>query len=472
MSARPFSNSLRLSLLASLGLVPLACGGTTFRGNEDDGGSGSGGTSTTAGTGSGGTKAIGGSGSGGSIISAGAGGTGSTPYVPTCTAPVTDPMTGIVTCQEGYRYRTQNTRCVSTTGDAAPLPEPKPPVPYQVDCTDDPTVCDQYQYGYCAPAGEPQPGSLCMTGCATDRDCGPSGLCRCEGRAFGVCTADTCDSDDDCSNGYHCASYPGACGSSAFACQTPKDECGSCKPFELCQLQEDGHRGCETAPVCGRPFLVEAEARVAPVTARGDWADGRLAGPRVDHLTSSERAGLAAHWAKLGQMEHASIAAFARFQLQLLALGAPPELVQACNQALIDETAHTQLCFGLASAYGGRAIGPGALDVGLSLNVTSLADVVELVLAEGCFGETSAALEALDAAQTAADPVVRRTYQRIAADEQRHAELAFHFVRWALERDRSAVAPRILAALPHAPAGVRDVAVPCLQALLEQRLAA
>jgi hypothetical protein len=76
-----------------------------------------------------------------------------------------------------------------------------------------------------------------------------------------------------------------------------------------------------------------------------------------------ERATQAEHWTKLGQMEHASIAAFARLQLQLLALGAPPDLVQACNQALIDETAHTRLCFGLASAYAGRGIGPGPLDV-------------------------------------------------------------------------------------------------------------
>jgi hypothetical protein len=215
--------------------------------------------------------------------------------------------------------------------------------------------------------------------------------------------------------------------------------------------------------------LVEAEARVAPVTARGDWADGRLAGPRVDHLTTAERAALASHWTKLGQMEHASIAAFARFQLQLLALGAPPELVQACNQALIDETAHTRLCFALASAYAGRAVGPGPLDVQHSLSVPCLADIVDLVIAEGCFGETSAALEALEAAQSAADPVVQRTYEQIAADEQRHAELAFRFVRWALARGGSVVAERIaasIAAPPTSHAAARAVTLPCLGALL------
>jgi hypothetical protein len=482
MSARPFSTSLRLSLLASLGLLPLACGGTTFRGNEDEGGSGSGGTTTTAGTGgtattagtgSGGTTTTAGTGSGGTVTSAGAGGSDPVPYVPTCTAPVTDPATGIVTCKEGYVHRTRKNRCETVGIDAAaPAPDAKPPVSGYVDCTDDPSVCDQFLYGYCAPAAQPQPGSQCMAGCLADSDCGPNGMCRCEGGQYGVCTGDTCDSDQDCAPGYLCAAYPGSCGDSPFACQTPRDECSSCEAFELCQMQADGHRSCEAAAVCGRPFLVEAEARVAPAVARGDWADGRLAGPRLNHLTNAERAALAAHWTKLGQMEHASIAAFARFQLQLLALGAPPELVQACNQALIDETTHTRLCFGLASAYAGRAVGPGPLDVTHSLAETTLADIVELVLAEGCFGETGAALEALEAAQTAADPVVRRVYEQIAADEQRHAELAFRFVRWALERDRAAVTSRIHAALPHAPAGARDVAVPCLRALLEQPLAA
>jgi len=59
------------------------------------------------------------------------------------------------------------------------------------------------------------------------------------------------------------------------------------------------------------------------------------------------------------QLEHASIAAFARFSLQLLSLGAPAGLIDDCTRALGDETAHARLCFQLASAYAGRAIGSG-----------------------------------------------------------------------------------------------------------------
>jgi hypothetical protein len=183
-------------------------------------------------------------------------------------------------------------------------------------------------------------------------------------------------------------------------------------------------------------------------------------------LSESERAALVAHWTKLGQMEHASIAAFARFNLQLLALGAPPQLVEACTAALADETAHAKLCFGIASAYAGHAIGPGPLDVSNSLELTSLADIVDLVILEGCVGETSAALDALESAESAADPVIRSAYARIADDEQRHAGLAFRFVQWALERDRAAVLPRLQAALDVDTSRIAvEVVTPCLRAL-------
>ena len=235
---------------------------------------------------------------------------------------------------------------------------------------------------------------------------------------------------------------------------------------------EKGARACFQG-ACGRPFLVEANARVAAVVTSSAWTTSTLGMPSVAHLTASERATLAEHWTRMGQMEHASIAAFARFSLQLLALGAPPALVEACTQASADETAHTKLCFALASAYAGRALGPGPLDISHSLELSTLSDVVDLVIAEGCFGETSAALEALEAADSAKDPAIVLAYAQIGRDETRHAELAFRFVRWALEQDQDAVRPRIEAALARpsvSDAATRAVALPCLKALLGSQL--
>jgi hypothetical protein len=134
-------------------------------------------------------------------------------------------------------------------------------------------------------------------------------------------------------------------------------------------------------------------------------------------------------------MEHASIAAFARFSLQLLALGAPASLVEASAQALVDETRHARLCFGLAARYAEGEMAPGPLDVNGALDQVDLLDIVRLAIDEGCVGESVAALEAQAAADLATDPSVKRLLAAIAADETRHAELAFRFVAWAAARD-------------------------------------
>jgi hypothetical protein len=63
---------------------------------------------------------------------------------------------------------------------------------------------------------------------------------------------------------------------------------------------------------------------------------------------------------------------------------------------------------------------------------TSLVDVVTATVREGCVNETIAALVAAEARDAATDPTVRAALDVIAADEARHAELAWRTVRWAL----------------------------------------
>src|SRR5690606_22128321 len=133
-----------------------------------------------------------------------------------------------------------------------------------------------------------------------------------------------------------------------------------------------------------------------------DWALGGLtlsSGP----VEASARQALAEHWQRIGLMEHASIAAFARFSLQLLGLGAPAELIEATNRALVDETRHAQVCFALAGHYAGRPIGPGPLDLAGALDGVDAAEILRTVIWEGCVGETLAALEAREAAELAAE---------------------------------------------------------------------
>jgi hypothetical protein len=242
-----------------------------------------------------------------------------------------------------------------------------------------------------------------------------------------------------------CASYyayPG-CGGDAFACQTVQDECvtdADCGGL-TCTIDtyQEGpqHRYCSPDTwVCGRPFLIAGHAQRAEVTTRADWyptavdADRGRTAPELD---AELRALVAQGWLEQALMEHASVAAFARFSLQLLSLGAPAELVSDASQALADEIVHARDCFALARRHSARDVGPTALPLTGALEELDLTAIVLGTIAEGCIGETVAALEAAEAQAHCEDEAARVVLARISADETRHAQLAWRFVAWALE---------------------------------------
>lgn len=218
---------------------------------------------------------------------------------------------------------------------------------------------------------------------------------------------------------------------------------------DYCEIRELNHIACGPDPTAraaccyvgvvdvqycpgGRPFIVEGVARTAETHVREDWS-ARLK-PNTNDLTARQRAVLAEAWLDMALDEHASIASFARFTLQLLALGAPPDLVRASERAARDEIAHAELCFGLASVYAGRALGPGQLDVGSSLGSFEPVDIARSVFREGCVGETISAMVAERAASLCVDPATRRALEVIARDEGRHAELAWKYIGWSAQQ--------------------------------------
>ncbi len=185
------------------------------------------------------------------------------------------------------------------------------------------------------------------------------------------------------------------------------------------------------SPSVRRPFLVRSVPRATPVALRDDWMAARaMTAAAVDEATSRA---LAAAYLKDATEEHASIAAFARFSMLLLAVGAPADLVAACQRAGSDEIEHAKIAFALARRYGGEVAGPGPLEIHDALTARTLLDVVVLTAHEGCVGETLGAAIAREQAAVATDPDVKRALEKIHKDEIRHAELAWRFVRWAID---------------------------------------
>jgi hypothetical protein len=353
--------------------------------------------------------------------------------------------TGYEQCSDGHIHRSSKFECPSS------LPRDRVHMALPGDSCATDADCTAKSHGYCGQAADLLSKGMvapysCQYGCRTDSDCERTQICLC-GAEIGTCVLAACKTDAECGADLECASYYSrptdiVCSRSApaFACQTPADSCGGpndCpRPpggWSDCVFG-GGSRACasiQSCAVAGRPFLVHGGERLASLTERSDWLEGDLE-PNVAGLDQDLRQSLAARWARLGCMEHASIAAFARFVLQLLSLGAPAALIEQANLALKDETRHARACFSVASCYAGHPIGPGPLAVEGSLDAASLEEILVLTVREGCIGETVAAIEALEASEHAEDPVIRALLQRISADETRHAELAWRFVTWAL----------------------------------------
>jgi hypothetical protein len=206
----------------------------------------------------------------------------------------------------------------------------------------------------------------------------------------------------------------------------------------------------------GRPCLVEGVARQAELESRGDWC-AELSSGTGDSEALEVRAALARRWAAAGLAEHASVAAFARFMLQLMAHGAPPGLLAETRSALADEVEHARLCFALASRHASAPVGPGAFGEAASGLETGLREVVLALVHEGCVGETIAAAIAEHAARVAEDSDAREVLARIAADERRHSLLSWRSLRWLLARGDAALREEVARALafattPPAPA--------------------
>lgn len=130
-------------------------------------------------------------------------------------------------------------------------------------------------------------------------------------------------------------------------------------------------------------------------------------------------------------MEHASIASFSRVVMQLLAMGAPPNLVHQANQALADEIRHAELCFELANAHLNQTIEPGKL----SVHDCMQGQLSPVAIAMGCFeeaclGETQAFLEASEAARHCQAPYIRSVLEQIAKDERAHAIFGWRMLGW------------------------------------------
>jgi|GEM_PF-800156 len=200
----------------------------------------------------------------------------------------------------------------------------------------------------------------------------------------------------------------------------------------------------------GRPMFAELEPESA-------WVDGtRLAGEHAPSLVARQ-------WRSNGCTEHASVAAFARLAVDLVALGAPPRLIEAAHGDALDELRHTQLCFSLARDLDGGTAGPASFPQVSKLRQirgprhVALARLAVESLVDGALNEGVSARVVAQLVHQARDPRVKDVLQVIARDEARHAAHGFDVLRWCLRSGGPTVAAAVRGALRAIPSEVSEV---------------
>ena len=183
----------------------------------------------------------------------------------------------------------------------------------------------------------------------------------------------------------------------------------------------------------GRQIRRFGQVVLPKVGAGGAWSTKKIEGLPEEARETADQ------WRENGRTEHASVAAFALLSSELMALGAPPELLRAANEDALDEIRHTEMCFSLARALDGRAESPGpfpearrmpTLPLGRTHALASLAveSLVEGALHEGVSARVLAKL-----ARRCEVAPIAAMLKEIARDEGRHAAHGWDVVLWCVE---------------------------------------
>jgi hypothetical protein len=281
--------------------------------------------------------------------------------------------------------------------------------------------------------------AACGTGAiqASSGGAGGGGLSFTDGGEAGL---DITQPDGD---GQACGAQGAPCTQQSDCCSEPCNK-GYCNPVSI-----------------RRPFLVGSSLRRADAAPRTDWTRDAAPSSSSSDLDLTTRDALARDWLHDACEEYASIAAFARFTMHLVSVGAPPDMIAESQRASLDEIEHARACFALAQRYGAGTMGPGSLSLEGAMPPVTLAEIAALTAEEGCVGETLGVLLAEQQLATTTDPFVRAILvdARIVEDEARHAELAWRFVAWAIARGGEPVRDAVRAAIQRATAEMLAVPI-------------
>lgn len=179
----------------------------------------------------------------------------------------------------------------------------------------------------------------------------------------------------------------------------------------------------------------------------------------VTDLSADERARLAGTWTRRSAAEYLAVSTFAVLAIDLVAAGAPADVLSLCMRAGIDEVRHAELCLRMVEIYGGKRIQPppGMSSLPDDPKRPKLHQALANTLLVSCVSETYATTVLTATRDLTEDPVAHGVLTSIYSDEVMHARLGWSYLRYALERGGQGAIDAAAAMIPIALRGVANV---------------
>ena len=173
-------------------------------------------------------------------------------------------------------------------------------------------------------------------------------------------------------------------------------------------------------------------------------------------LPADVRAELARIWSERIPTEYRSITGFSTFSFDLIAAGAPVDLVAVCHRVCIDELRHTELAVKMVETYGGtRPDLPREISsLPADSTLTAVGQAARSAISLSCLGETFACTELSMLRDRAVDPVVKGVLTIFLADEIMHARIGWAYLAHALKTATAEIKESVAVAVPSYVAGI------------------
>lgn len=175
----------------------------------------------------------------------------------------------------------------------------------------------------------------------------------------------------------------------------------------------------------------EKEGLVAAIVETGSGSWQRNA-QEIKFGTDIEREFAGEFYLQIARYEHASIASFHRFAMELMQFGAPAELLEMAQKAATDEVRHAQSAFSIGNKLLGTSQQPGKLDINIAFH-QELVSFASAILEEAAIQETLGVLIATEQLRVCKDETIAQYLREVVTEESEHSELAYASLRWCVE---------------------------------------